>query len=108
MIENTTNVQIHLFYPLLFLTIIIIAGLITFIMFKCKDSTLFNNIFNKHVDEHIDTTDKMKDMHDNVAKIAFTSVHEQEIHHIECLIKEISFKLDALTERVIYLEKHKN
>lgn len=104
----TTVWDLNLFYPFLFLTIIIIAGLIAFIIFKCKDSTLFNNIFNKHSDEHIDTTDKMCNMHDKVVTLAWDSTKEQELHRIECLIKEISFKVDALTERVIYLEKHKD
>lgn len=105
MTEVTT---INLFYPLLFITIglfIIVGGVV---IIKCKDSTLFNNIFNKHSDEHIDTTDKMCNMHDKVVTLAWDSTKEQELHRIECLIKEISFKVDALTERVIYLEKHKD
>jgi len=110
MVEQTF--QIHLFYPLLFLTVIIIGGLITFYLFKNKDDNLFDSIFHKHADEHIelhnDTTTKIKEI------ITWTPEKEKEIHAIETklhefevMLIEINSKIDTLSTRIMFLEKQK-
>ena len=104
----TDILSMHWFYPMLFTTIIAIAIITGLVITKLKDSNLFNNIFNKHTDEHIDTTDKMKSMHDNVVKADFTQSHEKEIHDIETRLKKVeqdiienNKKLDFLLENVV-------
>lgn len=101
-------ITIRLFYPMLFTTIIVLGIIVGLVITKTKDNGLFNNIFNKHTDEHIDTTNKMKDMHDKV--IQFTPAHEKEIHLIET--KMIKMEQDIIEIRNIlddllakYIEK---
>lgn len=114
----TTVWDLNLFYPFLFLTIIVLIATIGLVITKCKDSTLFQNIFAKSSDNAkevtIDTTNKMKDMHDNVIKVDFTQSHEKELHTIETKVErmekqlqEISDGLTELTKRVIEIEKNK-
>ena len=57
-------------------------------------------IFFKHTDEHIDTTSKMKSMHDNVVKVDFTSSHEHELDEIEQTIDNHTTQLEQLTLKV--------
>ena len=106
------SVQIHLFYPLLFIAIIVLIVTIGIVVVKTKDNGLFNNIFNRHSEEHEDTTSKMAQMHDNVIPLKYTSVQEKELHTIEVGLKdlkdnvdEINAKVDELIKRVIILEK---
>ena len=114
MTEITT---INLFYPLLFLTIIILAGLTTFYLFKNKDNNLFGCIFNKHANEHIevhtDTTSKMENMHTKVVD-GIPEVYHQELHSLEVSVKsltditvEINQKLDILIEQIVQSNKRK-
>ena len=109
---------INLFYPLLFITFVLVSIIIAVVIVKCKDSTLFQNIFTKSSDNAkdvtIDTTSKMKDMHDKVVKAEFTGAHEHEIHtiedklrNIEKQMQEISAMLTDITNRVIKLENRK-
>ena len=98
------TVEINLFYPLLFTVIglfIIVSGVV---IFKCKDSNLFNNIFNRHVDEHIDTTDKFSKAHTEVID-HLPPVYEKELHSLEKnnkkileMLENINGKLDILIE----------
>lgn len=107
----TTVWDINLFYPLLFFTIVIILGLITFCFFKTKDT----NIFFRHSDEHEDTTTKMSKMHDNVVHVDFGKEHELELDVLERglkelqdNVKELNDKVDLLIRRVIEIEnQHK-
>ena len=110
------TIQIHLFYPLLFFTLVFLGTLITIVIVKCKDSSLFQNIFTKSSDNAkdvtIDTTSKMKDMHDKV--VEFSPAHEKELDYIEKKIDkiekdiiEINDKLDIFIQKVIELEKKK-
>ena len=105
------NVEIHLFYPLLFLTILVVLGSITFCFFKAKDT----NIFFKHTDEHIDTTDKFSKAHTEIIHTLPTN-YEQELHDIEKTLKltdekiiklteDINNKLNLIIERIQRLEK---
>ena len=121
----TDILTIQGFYPMLFtsiiaffITIIILGIIIGLVIVKYKDSTLFQNIFTKSSDNAkdvtIDTTSKMKDMHDTVVKAEFTEAHEHEIHtiedklrNIEKQMQEISAMLTDITNRVIELEKRK-
>lgn len=101
----TTVWDINLFYPLLFLLMIITVVTIGIVLIKNKDNNLFGNIFNRHVDEHIDTTEKFSQAHTEIVKAEFTVAHEKELHHIQEMVEEINDKLDDIIERVIELEK---
>ena len=110
----TTVWDLNLFYPFLFLTIIVLIATIGLVITKTKDNGLFNNIFNKHTDEHIDTTDKLSKAHTEVVEAKFTPAHEHELHSIEeklrsieTQMQEISAMLTDITNRVIELEKKK-
>lgn len=99
----------HLFYPMLFLTIVILGIIIALVIAKCKDGKLFQNIFYKSTDNAkeitLDTTSKMKSMHDNVVKVDFTASHEKELHLLEQNVKELNIKVDLLMEKVITIER---
>lgn len=107
MIEQIATIR--LFYPMLFLTIVIIAVVLIFaikaILIKFKDDDSQNFRFKTHVDEHTDTTSKMKSMHDNVVKVDFTVSHEKELHLLEQNVKELNIKVDLLMEKVIAIER---
>ena len=100
-----------LFYPMLFITIGIVAIILicsaksVLINFKDKDSQNFQ--FKTHVEEHQDTTTKMKDMHNEVVKVEFTPQHEKEIHHLEVMVKEIRDDVNLLFERIALIEQKK-
>lgn len=115
MIEQTY--QIHLFYPMLFLLLLAIVITIGIVCVKNKDNNLFGNIFNKHTDEHIDTTGKLSKAHTEV--LTLPKEYEQEIHALESdvkeikdnlldLTKDINDKLSLLLKRVTKLEKDKH
>ena len=99
------NITINLFYPMLFVVIgllIIVSGVV---LIKCKDSNLFNSIFNRHVDEHIDTTDKFSKAHTEVVERTLPPVYEKELHSLEKnnkrifdILESINNKLDMLIE----------
>lgn len=105
------SVQIHLFYPLLFLVIITLIITIGVVITKKYNDNTFTNVFYKSNDNAKDVTihvtDTMKDMHSDVVKTEFTSAHEAEFHYIEKTLQEILDNLTLLTERVIRLEKQK-
>jgi polyhydroxyalkanoate synthesis regulator phasin len=112
MIEETY--QIHLFYPCLITILVVLIVTIGIVIIKCKDSSLFNNIFNRHVDEHIDTTDKFSKSHTEIVS-GLPVVYHQEFHNLEKEVKntnsrivqlanEINEKMDLLVERVTKLE----
>lgn len=105
---------INLFYPLLFLTIIVAFVIIGIVLIKAKDNSLFGNIFDKHADEHIDTTDKFAKAHTEV--IALPKQYEDELHSLEVSVRDtnqrildltndINKKIDVLIERIAKLEK---
>lgn len=98
MIEQVT--QIHLFYPLLTLILIVLIVTIGIVVIKCKDNGLFNNIFNRHADEHEYTTDKMANMHDNIIPLKYTSIQEKELHSLETGLKELQDNVSELKEKV--------
>ena len=101
------------FWLIIFSFLTIIAVIIGLIITKSKDNNLFGNIFSKHTDEHIDTTDKFSKAHTEV--IALPKVYEDELHNLESDVKDIqerliettediNKKLDLLIERVAKLE----
>lgn len=111
MTEITT---INLFYPLLFLLFLAIVITIGVVCVKGNDNNLFGNIFNKHADEHIDTTDKFSKAHTEVIA-HLPETYEKELHVLESDVKDIqerliqttediNHKLDLLIERVAKLE----
>lgn len=112
MIEETY--QIHLFYPLLFVVIGLFIIMASIVIIKFKDSSLFNSIFNRHVDEHIDTTNKFSLSHTEVVS-GLPIIYHKEFHQLEedvkdnkfriiQLAKELNEKMDILVERVTKLE----
>lgn len=96
--------NLKLFYPMLFTTIGIVSLALIFavktILIKFKDTDSKNFLFKTHVDEHTDTTSKMKSMHDNVIKVDFTDSHEKELDEIEQTIDTHSTQLEQLTLKV--------
>lgn len=113
MYEEITHV--HLFYPMLFILLLSIVIMIGIVCIKNKDNNLFGNIFNKHTDEHIDTTSKFSKAHTEVIA-TLPKEYEEELHTLESDVKEINDrliattkdineKLDLLIERVAKLEK---
>lgn len=114
MIEQVT--QIHLFYPLLALVLIVLIVAICSVIKYRNGNLTFKDIFFKSSDNAkeitVDTTDKMAKMHDNVVKLDFNSSHENELHSLETGLKELQDnvkdlekKVDLLIERVVNLEK---
>lgn len=124
----TTVWDINLFYPLIFLAIIVLTATVGLVIKGSKSDTTFKDIFfkhddnnkaifDKHVEEHIDTTDKFKDV--TMGALGRTAVDvEQEFHslHVDIketnkrmlvLIEEINDKVDILTTRVVQLEREK-
>lgn len=101
---TTQIANIHLFYPTLFLMIGVV--LIIFIcsaktvLIKFKDKESEDYKFKTHVGEHIDTTTKMANMHDNILKVDFTTAHEKEFHYLEVLVLDLKEKVDLLIEQV--------
>ena len=112
MTEVVTEYNIFWLIIFSFLTIIVITTGIVII--KSKDNNLFGNIFYKHTDEHINTTDKFSKAHSEL--IALPKQYEEELHSLEKSIKEtndrlleltidINNKIDLLVTRIIKLEK---
>ena len=111
-------INLRLFYPMLFSTIIIISIIVGLVIVKGKDNNLFGNIFSKHTDEHIDTTGKLSKAHTEVIA-TLPKVYEEELHDLETDVKDvkdvqtrliettedINHKLDLLIERVVALEE---
>ena len=121
--------NLKLFYPMLFLTIGVIAVAICSVI-KFKNGNLtFKDIFAKHDDnnkdiffrhseEHEKTTDKMKDMHHDVVG-CLPQQYETELDDIELAVdknttklekltndvEEINNKIDLLVSRIVELEK---
>lgn len=102
-----TVLSLKLFYPMLFLTIIIIAVTITIVVglvkTKGKDNNLFGNIFNKHIDEHIDTTDKFSKAHTEMVEVVevvdgIPTQYQHELHSIEETVKKETTRLDKLVD----------
>ena len=91
-------INIRLFYPMLLATITIIAIIIGLVITKGKDNNLFGNIFNKHADEHIDTTEKFSKAHTEV--ITLPETYEKELHTLENNVKDIQDRLIATTEDI--------
>ena len=113
----TTVWDINLFYPLLFLLVIVAIVSISIVLIKIKDSNLFNNIFNRHVDEHIDTTSKFSKSHTEIVA-GLPIVYHKEFHNLEQEVKnnhkymieiatELNQKMDKIIERISVLEKTK-
>ena len=115
MIETITSINI--FWLVVFGTIVIISTFIiigtVIIKLKSKDNSLFGNIFNNHVDEHIDTTDKFSKIHTEI--IAGLPVeYQHELHSLEVdvqknndLINEIKKEINILADKIRLLENNK-
>ena len=110
----TQVTAINLFYPLIFIVITILIITIGTVIVKIKDSSLFNNIFDRHVDEHIDTTGKFSLSHTEIVS-GLPTIYHKEFHNLEKEVKntnsriiqlatELNEKMDLLVERVTKLE----
>lgn len=104
------TIEINLFYPLITLTVIIFIIIVGIVIIKIKDSSLFNNIFNRHVDEHIDTTNKFSLSHTEIVS-GLPVIYHQEFHNLEKEIKnnkqymfKINKKINILIEKIKKLE----
>lgn len=101
MTEITT---INLFYPLLFIFLIVVAVTIGLVIrgksSDKKDTTIFTKSSDNAKEVTIDTTSKMAKMHDNVVKVDFTSSHEHELDEIEQTIDTHTTQLEQLTLKV--------
>lgn len=106
-------IDIKLFYPMLFTAIAMV--LIVFIcstkavLIRFKDNNSEDFRFKTHVQEHMDITDKMKDMHN---KVVFTESHEKELDTLEKGfdkltkdVEELKEKVDLLVSEMIKLKK---
>ena len=106
MTEITT---INLFYPMLFIVIIILIVTIGIIIrgknSDNKDTFIFAKSSDNAKEITLDVNDKFSKAHTEVVKIKWDKVHEEEIHRMEEMIKEINDKVDMLIQRVIELEK---
>ena len=104
MLENTSLVQIHLFYPLLFIFLIVVVVTIGLVIkgksSDKKDTTIFAKSSDNAKEITIDTTSKMAQMHDNVVKVDFTNSHEKELDEIEQTIDTHTTQLEQLTAKV--------
>lgn len=112
----TWGTQVHLFYPLLFLTIclfLIISGCVIKSIFN---GSYFKAIFFKSSDNAkdvtVDTTSKMQSMHDKVIPIRYDVSKELEFHSLERGLRqltrnvhELNDKVDILLDRVITIEQ---
>ena len=114
MLEQTIVNDYNSFWLIIFTFLTIVAIIIGIVVIKCKDNGLFKNIFNRHSDEHEDTTDKMAKMHDNVIHVKFGEEHEKEFDALEKNVRElqkkvieIDEKVNLLIERIIKIEQKK-
>lgn len=104
-------IHFHAFYVLLFLFLIIVTIVIGFVIrgksSDKKDTFIFAKSSDNAKDVTIHVTNSMKDMHDKIIEIPYTSAHEHEMHSMEIKLLEISDMLTLLTERVVILEQQK-
>ena len=101
MLEQVT--QIHLFYPLLFIFLIVVVVTIGLVIKGNKSDGTFKDIFFKSSDNAkditIDTTNKMKDMHGKVVD-GIPEKYQHELHSIEITVKEEQTKLNKLVQDI--------
>lgn len=109
MIETVNDYNSFWLIISIVIIVISVCGIVGVVIVKLKNKDTDialkhddNNkeIFFKHTDEHIDTTSKMKSMHDNVVKVDFTNSHEQELDDIEQIIDNHTTQLEQLTLKV--------
>lgn len=103
------TVQIHMFYPLLFLTTMVFFVVIMIILIKIKDNRLFINVFNKSNDNAkevtLDVNDKFSKAHTEVVSIKWDEAHEREMHAINDKVKTIEESLNEINEKLDILIK---
>ena len=101
--------QIHLFYPLLF--IVIIVAIVTFgIVFRGKssdkkDTQIFVKSSDNAKDVTLKVTNDMKDMHHDIVEHTLPKEYENEIHALEVMVREINDKLDKVIKDVTELKQ---
>ncbi len=111
MLQNTSLVQIHLFYPMLFLAFIVLTVTIGLVIKGKSSDNTYTKVFAKSNDNAKDITIKvttdMKNMHNEIVEHALPLEYEQELNSLEVMVHEIKDKLDLLLERVIRLENER-
>ena len=111
----TQIANIHLFYPMLFITIVIIVITVCSVIKSRNGNMTFRDMFCKSSDNAkdvtIDTTSKMAEMH---KQVVFTEAHEHELDtlekglkRLEDNVKELKTKVNELCECIISLENKK-
>lgn len=98
------TITINLFYPLLFLTIIVVFFGICGVIKSRNGNMTFKDMFCKSSDNAkevtLDTTSKMATMHNNALPTNFTVGHERELHTFECRLKVLEAKSEELNAKV--------
>ena len=106
----TQITTINLFYPLVFLTVIVVVITLGLVIKGLKSEHVLNNIFSKSSDNAKDVTikvtDDFKDMHNNIVEHTLPPVYERELHSLEKnnkriidMLETINSKLDMLIEK---------
>lgn len=118
------SVQIHLFYPLLFIFLIVVVVTIGLVIkgksSDKKDTFIFAKSSDNAKEVTIDTTDKMKDMHHEVVERIPDSyekelddieqtvdTHSTQIQNLVEKVEEINIKLDEVLMQVVELRRQK-
>ena len=100
----TQITTISLFYPLIFLTIIVVAVTIGLVIKGLKSDNIFNNIFSKSSDNAKDVTikitDDFKGIHHDVIEHALPPVYERELHSLEKNNKRIIDMLETINNKL--------
>lgn len=108
MLQNTSLVQIHLFYPMLFLAFIVLTVTIGLVIKGKSSDNTYTKVFTKSSDNAKDVTIKvttdMKDMHNEVLEHALPKEYESELHTLEVMVREINDKVNYLYEEVLRLK----
>jgi len=106
MTEITT---INLFYPLLFIVLIVLIVAICSVIKSRNGNMTFKDMFSKSSDNAkeitIDTTGKMANMHSEVIKAEFTEAHEKEIHELEVKIHRMEQLINSIKDDIDLLMK---
>ena len=102
-----TVIDLRLFYPMLFVTIIIITFIVSNTIKQKNNNKKDTEIFIKSSDNAKDVTLKvtsdMHEMHDNVVQ-CLPKQYEDELHSLEKMVREIKEQINELTLRVIKIE----
>lgn len=102
-----SNVQVHLFYPLLIIAGVIALAIIVSAIKYISNSNIFKDLFFKSSDNAKDVTihitSKMSEMHKDVIPLQYTNIQEQEFHAIEQHLKLIDKEIELLNKKYDFI-----